>query len=96
MRMSFMTNQIFRRNKKIERIYIYIYIYIYIQGYLINCEYLNKLKEDGDMAGTSIMAGICISPSSFPYSIEKIGDSPYPYPNPGNARISRQNGDGFE
>jgi len=32
------------------------------------------------MAGTSIMAGICISPSSSSYPIEKIGDSPYPYP----------------
>jgi len=28
------------------------------------------------MAGTGIMAGICTSP----YPIEKVGDSPYPYP----------------
>ena len=45
------------------------------------------------MAGTSIMAGICISPS--PYPIEKIGDSPYPYPYPVNAGIPCQKGDGF-
>jgi len=38
---------------------------------------LNKLKEDGDMAGTSIMAGIYSSSSTYP--IEKIGDSPYLY-----------------
>jgi len=39
------------------------------------------------MTGTGIMAGICISP----YPIEKVEDSPYPL----NARISRQNMDGF-
>jgi len=42
MRISFMTNQIIRRNKKIE--------YIYIYGYLINCEYFNNLNDDRDMA----------------------------------------------
>jgi len=84
--MSFMTNQIIKRKKKI---YIYIYIYIYIKGYLINCEYFNNLNENGDMAGTGIMAGICISP----YPTEKVGDSPYPYPV--NAGIPRQNGNGF-
>jgi len=49
--MSFMTNQITRRNKKLN-----IYIYIYIYGYLINCEYFNNLNDDEDMAG------ICTSP----------------------------------
>jgi len=29
-----------------------------------------------------------------PYPIEKVGDSPYPYPNPVNAGIPRQNGEG--
>jgi len=43
------------------------------------------------MAGTNIMAGIYSS--SSPYPIEKIGDSPYPYPV--NAGIFHQNGDGF-
>jgi len=51
-------------------------IYIYI--YMINCEYFNNLNEDRDMAGTSIMAGICASP----YPIEKVGESPYSYPYP--------------
>jgi len=82
-----------------ESIYIHIYIYIYIYDYLINCEYLNNLNEDRDMAGTGIMAGICISPSPSPspYPIEKIEDSPYPYPYPYlvNAGIPRQNGDRF-
>ena len=55
--MSFMTNQITRRNKKLN-----IYIYIYIYGYLINCEYFNNLNDDEDMAGTGIMAEICTSP----------------------------------
>ena len=49
MQMSFVTNQIIRRNKKQ---YIYIYIYIYI-CYLINCEYFNNLNGNmyygGDM-----------------------------------------------
>jgi len=41
------------------------------------------------------MAGICTSPSPSPspYPIEKIGDSPYPYPV--NAGIPCQNGDEF-
>jgi len=47
------------------------------------------------MAGTGIMAGIYSSTSPFPYPIEKIGDSPYPYSYPVNAGIPRQNGDGF-
>jgi len=47
------------------------------------------------MAGTDIMAGICTSPYSSPYPIEKVGNSPYPYSYPGNAGISRQNGNGF-
>jgi len=34
--MSFITNQIIRRNKKIEYIYIYIYIYIYVCVGLLN------------------------------------------------------------
>jgi len=40
-----------------------------------------------------IMAGICTSPSSSPYPIEKIGNSSYPYPF--NAGILRQNREGF-
>ena len=51
--MTFMTNQIIRRNKKQK-------VYIYIQGNLIKCEYFNYLNGDGDMAETSIMAGIYI------------------------------------
>jgi len=39
------------------------------------------------------MARICTSPYPSPYPIEKIGDSPYPYPV--NSGIPRQNGDGF-
>ena len=62
-----------------------------IWGYLINCEYFNNLNENGDMAMTGIMAGICTSP----YPIEKVGDSPYPYPCQVNAGIPRQNGDRF-
>ena len=63
---------------------------------MINCEYFNNLNENGDMAGTGIMAGICTSPYPSPYPTEKVGDSPYPYPYPVNAGIPRQNGDGFE
>ena len=62
---------------------------------MINCECFNNLNENGDMAGTGIMAGICTSPYSSPYPTEKVEDSPYPYPYPVNAGISRQNGDGF-
>jgi len=43
------------------------------------------------MTGTCIMVGIC----TFPYPIEKIGDSPYPYPYLVNAGILHQNGDEF-
>ena len=64
-------------------------------SYLINCEYFNNLNENGDMAGTSIMAGICTSPYPSSYPTEKVGNSPYPYPYPVNSGISRQNGDGF-
>jgi len=78
--MSFITNQIIKRNKK-WKVYIYIW--------LINCEYFNNLNEDRDMAG------IFISPSPYLYPIEKIGDFPYPYPYSVNARIPYQNGDGF-
>jgi len=39
------------------------------------------------------MAGICASSYSSPHPIEKVGDSPYPFPV--NAGIPRQNGDGF-
>jgi len=91
MRMSFMTNKIFRKNKNKKE-----YIYIYIYGYLINCEYFNNLNEDENMVGTSIMARIYSSSSPSPYPIEKIGDSPYPYPYPVNAGISRQNGTGSD
>jgi len=80
MRMSFITNQIIKRNKK-WKVYTYIW--------LINCEYFNNLNEDRDMAG------IFISPSPYLYPIEKIGDFPYPYPYSVNARIPYQNGDGF-
>ena len=59
----------------------------------ITLQIYKNLKDDGDMTGTGIMAGIYSSPS--PYPIEKIRDSPYPYPYPVNARIPRQNGDGF-
>jgi len=38
--MTFMTDQITKRNKKIESIYIYIY------SYLINCEYFNNLNNE--------------------------------------------------
>ena len=62
---------------------------------MINCEYFNNLNENGDMAGTGIMAGICTSPYPSPQPTEKVGDSPYPYPYPFNAGIPRQNGDGF-
>jgi len=47
------------------------------------------------MAGTGIMARICTFSYSSPYPIEKVRDSPYPYPNLVNAGIPRQNGDGF-
>ena len=60
---------------------------------MINCEYFNNLNENGDMAGTGIMAGICTFPYPSPYPTEKVGDPPYPYPV--NAGIPRQNGDGF-
>jgi len=32
------------------------------------------------MAGTGIMVGICTSRYPSPYPIEKVGNSPYPYP----------------
>jgi len=51
-----------------------------IYGYLINYKYFNNLNDNGNMVGTSIMAGI--------YS--------FPYPYPVNAGILRQNGNGFE
>jgi len=41
------------------------------------------------MAETGIMTGICTSP----YPIEKVGDSPYPYPV--NVGIPHQNEDEF-
>jgi len=50
---------------------------------------------NGDMTGTGIIAGICTSSYSFPYPVEKVGDSPYPYPYLVNAGILYQNGDGF-
>ena len=55
---------------------------MYIYGYLINCKYFNR---------TCITAGIC----TFPYPIEKVGDSPYPCPYLINAGISHQNEDKF-
>jgi len=45
------------------------------------------------MAGTSIMVGICRSLCSFSYPIEKVWNSPYPYPI--NAEFFYQNGDKF-
>ena len=44
------------------------------------------------MAGTDIMVRICTSPSLC--SIEKVEDSPYPYPV--NVGILRQNGGEFK
>jgi len=90
--MSFMTNQIIKKNKKYK---IYIYIYIYIYSYLINYEYFSNLNGDRDMARTGIMAEICTSSYPSPYPIEKVGDYPYPYPYPFNAGIPRQNGNEF-
>ena len=46
---------------------------------------------DIKMAGTGIMAGICTSP----YLVEKVRDSPYPYPYSFNTGIPRQNGNEF-
>ena len=43
------------------------------------------------MAGTGIMAEICISTYSSPYPIEKVENSPHPI----NMEISRQNGNEF-
>ena len=51
-------------------------MYIYIYGYLINRECFNNLNGGGDMAGTGIMVGICTSPYSSPYPIEKVRDFP--------------------
>jgi len=45
------------------------------------------------MAETGIMAGICTSQYPSPSPIEKIEDSPYPYPV--NAGILHQNEDEF-
>ena len=92
--MSFMTNQIIKRNKK-QNIYIYIYIYI-LYIYIWLCEYFNNLNENGDMVGTGIMAGICTSPYSSSFPTKKVVDSPYSYSYPVNAEIPRQNGDEFE
>jgi len=47
------------------------------------------------MARMGIMAGICTSPYPSSYPIEKVRDSLYPYPNPVNAGIPRQNEDKF-
>ena len=55
---------------------------------MINCEYFNNLNENGDMAGTGIMAGICTSP----YPTEKVEDSSYPYPYSVNAGIPVKTG----
>ena len=64
--------------------------------YLINCEYFNNLNENGDMAGTGIMAGICTSPYPSPYPTEKVGDSPYPYPYPVNEGFPVKTGTGSD
>ena len=61
MRISFMTNQIIKRNN------------IYIYSYLINCEYFNNLNENVDMVGTGIMAGICPSPYHPHIQLKKSG-----------------------
>ena len=90
--MSFMTNQIIRKSKKWK---VYIYIYIYIYSYLKICEYFNNLNEDGDMAGTGIMAGICTSP----YPIEKSGiphtQSIWGFPVKTGTGSGNTHGDGF-
>jgi len=39
--------------------------------------------------------GICTSSYPFPYSIQKVGDSPYSYSYPVNTEIPYQNGDKF-
>jgi len=49
------------------------------------------------MAGMRIETGqICTFPYSSLYPIEKVGDSPYPYPYLVIARIFHQNGNEFE
>jgi len=48
------------------------------------------------MAGTSSMVWICTFSYLSPYSIKKVGDSPYSYPYPVNAEIFHQNMDEFE
>jgi len=44
------------------------------------------------MAGTGIVAGICTSPSSYP--IEKVRDSPYPYPVNAGISLKTETGSG--
>ena len=52
--------------------------------------------KTGIMAGMETGTGqICTSPYPSPNPIEKVGDSPYPYPYLVNAGILRQNRDGF-
>jgi len=53
----------------------------------------NNLNDDGDMAKTNILAGICTF--SSPYPIEKIWDSSYSYPYSVSAKIPGQNEDEF-
>ena len=42
-------------------------------SYLINCKYFNNLNENGDMAGTGIMAGICTSHTHPHTQLKKSG-----------------------
>ena len=45
-------------------------------GYLINCEYFNNLKENENMTGTGIMAGICYL-HTHPYTQLKKSGIPH-------------------
>ena len=50
-------------------------------SYLINCKYFNNLNENGDMAETGIMAGICTS-HTHPHTQLKKSGFPIPIPIP--------------
>jgi len=79
--MSFLTNQLIRRNKK-QKVYIYIYIYIYIYGNLINCEYFNNLNRTKIWWGQVLWRGYVHSYTQLKMSvishihIQSMQDSP--------------------
>ena len=52
------------------------------------------MTRTGIMAGTG-MGRICTSSYLSLYLIEKVRNSPYPYPYSVNVEIFRQNGEGF-